>query len=292
MPESVIADFVANFNAETTAHSDPVKGRVLLSQKRLVLAASDADKITIPLSSVFDVSVGQVSSELDGFFDSTVTVAFERSGNRYVASVSADEGKVDKFSTLLFRTILDGNDVTIRHPARVGGRVTDRGFVAAKLSLESGRVQFNARGETVEVDPGNVTGFDRGNREIGGTDRPVLKIRQIEDGRATMTLVATESSRKMSVLGRYIRVEYSELLSQIRDIDLSTGEKEILVALYSGAGKQGVSLPTIVDESPQQVTMTLNHLREDGLVTDTDSGTQLTPMGRVVVSNHLEDVNV
>jgi ribosomal protein S19E (S16A) len=37
--------------------------------------------------------------------------------------------------------------------------------------------------------------------------------------------------------------------------------------------------------------MTLNRLQEDGLVADTDEGTTLTPKGRVVVSNHLEDVN-
>lgn len=291
MSESVIADFVATFNAETTARGEPIKGRVLLSRKRLVLAASDAEKITIPVSAIFDVGVGHVPPDLGEFFDSTVTVAFERGGNRYVACVSADGETVDKFSTVLFKATLNDTEVTVKHPARVGGQVIDREFVAAKLAVESGRVRFDTGANPLDIRLVNVTGFDRGHREIAGADRPVLEVRHMEDGRSTMTLVGTDSSRKMSILGRYIRLEYSELMTELRDVDLSTEEKEILVALYSGAGTDGVSLPTIVDTEPQHVTLTLNRLREDGLVADTDEGTRLTPKGRVVVSNHLEDVN-
>jgi len=291
MSESVVADFVAQFNAEHTARRDPVKGRVLLSQKRLVLAASDSDKITIPLSAVFDVAVGHVPPGLGDFFDSTVTVAFERSGNRYVACISADEAKVDKFSTVLFKAILNGSDASVKHPARVGGRVTDRAFTPTKLSVERGIVRFVADEHAVEIRLGNVTGFDRNTREVAGADRPVLEIRHMENGQSTVTMAATDSSRTLSILGRYIRLEYSELMADLEDIDLSTDETEILVALYSGAGTEGISLPAIVDEDPQQVTMALNSLREDGLLADTDEGTTLTPKGRVVVSNHLEDVN-
>ncbi len=291
MSESVIADFVASFDAEHTARSQPAKGRVLLSRKRLVLAATDAAQITIPLSSVLDVAVGHVPPELGDFFDSTVTVAFERSGNRYVACISADEDKIEKFSTVLFKAILNGTDATIKHPARVGGRVTEAEFAPAKLSVERGTVTFATGEESVEIALANVTGFGRGRREIAGADRPVLEIRHMENGRSTMTMAATDSSRDLSILGRYIRLEYADLMADLTEIDLSHGEKEILVALYSGAGTGGVSLATIVDEDPQQVTMTLNRLQEDGLVADTDAGTSLTPKGRVVVSNHLEDVN-
>jgi helix-turn-helix protein len=291
MSESVIADFVASFNAEHTARGEPAKGRVLLSQKRLVLAATDAAKITIPLSSVLDVAVGHVPPELGDFFDSTVTVAFERSGDRYVACVSADEDKVEKFSTVLFKAILNGTDATIKHPARVGGRVTEAEFVPAKLSVERGTVQFATGSESVGIALANITGIGRGRREIAGSDRPILEIRHMENGQSTMTMAATDSSRELSILGRYIRLEYAELIADLADIDISNGEKEILVALYSGAGTEGVALPAIVDEDPQQVTMTLNRLQEDGLVADTDEGTTLTPKGRVIVSNHLEDVN-
>ena len=59
MSESVVADFVGTFNSEASVRQEPVKGRILLSERRLVLAA-DEGKVTIPLSSIFDVSVGTV----------------------------------------------------------------------------------------------------------------------------------------------------------------------------------------------------------------------------------------
>jgi len=291
MSESVIADFVARFNAESTARGKPVKGRVLLSQKRLVLAANDEERATIPLSSVFDIAVGQVPEDLGGFFDSTVTVAFERSGTRYVAAVEADDEKIEKFATVLFKAILNGTDVTVKHPARVGGRTTDAEFVPAKLYLRPRSVRFERAEGGLEIGLSTVTEFGRSDREVAGSKRPVLEVRHMGGGESTMTLVATDSTRKMSILGRYLRLEYSEVLAELEDIEVTTDEKELLVALYSGAGTQGISLTDILDRDPSKVTMLLNGLADDDLVVDSEEGTRLTPKGQVVVSNHLGDVN-
>lgn len=292
MSESVIADFVAKFNSENTPRGEPITGRVLLSQKRLVLAANDSTKVTIPLSSVFDIAVGHIPPDLGEFFDSTVTVAFERNGNRYVAVVEAGDEKIDKFSTVMFKAILNGTEMTIKHPARVGGRVTDEAFTPAKLFVRPRQVRLKNGSSAVEIGLSRVTEFDRSDRRIGGATRPVLQVRHMADGQSMMTLAATESPRKMSILGRYLRLEYSELTNELRDLDITTDEKEILVALYSGAGQQGVSLANIVDKDPSQVTMLLNELEEDELVADSSAGTTLTPKGQVVVSTYLEDVNV
>lgn len=291
MSESVIADFVATFNAENTRRDGPTKGRVLLSQKRLVLAATDESRMTIPLSTVFDIAVGHVPAELGDFFDATVTVAFERNGNRYAAAIEAGEETVEKFSTVLFKAILNGTDMTVKHPARVGGRVTDQEFAPAKLSLKPKAVRFTRESGPLDIRLSTVTEFSRSNREIAGSTRPVLQVRHMDGGQSTMTMAATDSPRKMSILGRYLRLEYSDLMAELNDIEISTDEKQILVAIYSGAGSDGISLPTIVDKNPQEVTMLLNRLQEAELVIDTGGGTKLTPKGQIVVSNHLEDVN-
>ncbi len=291
MSESVIADFVAKFNSESSSRGEPVKGRVLLSQKRLVLAANDDNKVTIPLSTIFDVAVGHIPPDLGDFFDSTVTVAFERDGNRYVAVIEADDETIDKFSTVLFKTILNGTGMTIKHPARVGGRVTDEEFMPAKLFVYPREVRFRTSNGQLAIGLSTVTEFDRSDRKVGGKTRPVLEVRHMKEGQSMMTLAATDSPQKMSILGRYLRLEYSELTSELRDIEISDDEKEILVALYSGAGEQGVSLAKIVDKDSSKVTMMLNKLEEDELVVDSPNGTQLTPKGQVVVSKYLEDVN-
>lgn len=291
MSESVIADFVAKFNSESTARGEPVKGRVLLSQKRLVLAHNNEEKATIPLSSIFDIAVGQVPEDLGDFFDSTVTIAFEHDDHRHVAVVEAGEEKIDKFSTVLFKAVLNGTEMTVKHPARLGGRVTDAEYKPAKLFLQPRTVRFKNSSETIDIGLSTITGFDRSSRKIGGAKRPVIEVRHMYQGQSTMTMAATESPRKMSILGRYLRLEYSELMSELKDVDLSEGKKEVLVALYSGAGKQGLSLANVVGKDSSEVTMLLNQLEDDSLVVDSKDGTKLTPKGRVVVSNHLEDVN-
>jgi helix-turn-helix protein len=291
MSESVIADFVGKFNAETSARGEPTTGRVLLSQKRLVLAADGDNRLTIPLSSIFDVAVGHVPPDLGDFFDSTVTIAFERSGSRYVAAVEAGEDKIEKFSTVLFKALLNGTQMTVKHPARRGGRVTDAEFFPASLTLEPQTVSFANDERSVSIDLANVTDFDRATREIGGGRRPVLVVRHMDAGQSLMTLAATKSARKMSILGRYLRLEYGDLMADLGDVELTDDKTEILVALYSGADAGGVSLATVLDMEASQVTMLLNTLEDDELVADGADGTELTPKGQIVVSNHLEDVN-
>lgn len=288
MSESIIADFVATFNSEASARAEPVKGRILLSEKRLVLAA-DEGKVTIPLSSIFDVAVGQVPEDLGDFFRSTVTVAFEKGGNRMVAAVEADDDKVEKFTTVLFKAVLNGTDVTVKHPARVGGRVTGEEFAPAKLFLKPDTVRFRRADDAVDVDLSTISDFERASREINGSDRAVLAVRHLSDGQATLSLVAMDSPRKMSILGRYLRLEYSDLMADLKDVTLSEEQVELLVAVYSTG--PGVSLANVLDMESSQLTMVLNDLREDELVVDSEDGPTLTPKGRVVVSNHLEDVN-
>lgn len=291
MSESVIADFVGKFNAETTARGEPITGRILLSQKRLVLAADGDHRLQIPLSSIFDVAVGHVPPDLGDFFDSTVTVAFERNDRRYVAAIEADEDKIQKFSPVLFKAILNGTDVTVQHPARRGGRVTNAEFVAARMYVQPRTVEFKNDQQTVRVDLGNVTAFDRATREIGDSTRPVLVVRHMVDGQALTTLAATPSARKLSVLGRYLRLEYSDLTAELSDVELTTDKTEVLVAVYSGAGAQGISLADVLDMDSSQVTMVLNDLEADDLLATADGDIELTPKGQIVVSNHLQDVN-
>jgi helix-turn-helix protein len=291
MSESVIADFVAKFNSDRLRRADPIKGRILLSEKRLVLAVNDNDKLTIPLNSIFDIAVGHVPEELDGFFDATVTVAFERNDRQFVAVIEDDDETVQKFSNVLFKAILNGIQMTIKHPARVGGRVMDTEFEPAKLFLKPRKVEFKNPDRIVEVKLSAVTEFSREEREIAGAKRPVLEVRHMPQGESLLTQVATDSSRKMSILGRYLRLEYSDLMGELKDIELSKDEKEILVAIYSGAGGEGMSLPQILGKDPSKVTLMLNTLEEDELVVDSADRTKLTPKGQVLVNRHLEDVN-
>jgi len=291
MSESIIADFVGKFNAEVLTRAEPVKGRVLLSQKRLVLAAKEDDKLTIPLSSIFDVAVGHIPPDLGDFFDSTVTVAFERGNARHVAVVEADDDKISKFSTVLFKAILNGTETTVKERARVGGRVTNDEYTTAKLFLKPGTVEFRKPGGSFEVSLKTVTDFQRSTREIAGSNRPALNFRHMKDGTAITTEAAMASPRKMSILGRFLRLEYSDLMQEIQDVELTSDKTEILVAMYSTGDLDGMPLANIVSAEASEVTMLLQDMEDEGLLQDSADGPTLTPTGEVVASRHLEDVN-
>ena len=290
MSESIIADFVGSFNSEKSARAEPIKGRILLSQKRLVLA-SDKGKTQIPLSSIYDVAVGQVPDELGDFFNSTVTVAFERNDNRFVAAIEAEDDTIEKFNSVLFKVLLNGTESTVKHPARIGGRVTGAEFTPAKLFLQPREIEFRRSENSFRIKLSTVTGFERLTRDIAGSNRPVLAVKHNQGGQSILSLAALPSSRKMNVLGRYLRREYREVMEEIRDIELSDAETEILVAIYSAGDMDGLPLASILDREASEVEMLRGQMESKGLVVDGEDGLQLTPAGRVVVNNHMEDIN-
>jgi helix-turn-helix protein len=283
MSETAIADFVARFSLDTFDSPDPVKGRIVLSRKRLVLATSDS-KTTIPLSAIFDVNLGQVPNELESFFQDTITIAYRRDDRRRTAVVEAGSEEVSRFKTVLFKAELNGTPVKAKHPARVGGRVTNSSFQSAKLKIEPGKVRF-AGSNPVTVDLANVTHFQKADRDIG----PVLVVRHAEEGQSVTSEFCLDSDRKLNLLGRYLRLEYSELAKEAEDVSTSEDEMEALVAIYSGARSGDLAGTLGVDSS--RVTMLLNDLREKGLIDEGEKGLSLTASGQLLVSDRIESVN-
>src|SRR6056297_242373 len=176
MSEKVIADFVARFSLDTFDSPEPVKGRIVLSQKRLVLASGDS-KTTVPLSAIFDINVGHVPGDLESFFQDTITIAYREDGKRRIAVIEAGDEEVSRFKTVLFKAQLGGTEARIMHPARVGGRVTNESFRPAELTIEPGKVEF-VSDDPLTVDLSNVTYFRKEDREAGS----VVVVRHAEEG--------------------------------------------------------------------------------------------------------------
>ncbi|WP_135829029.1 CheF family chemotaxis protein [Halorussus halobius] len=283
MSEKVIADFVARFSLDTFESPEPVKGRIVLSPKRLVLATGGS-KTTVPLSKLFDVNVGHVPSDYETFFQDTMTLAFRDDGARRVAVIEAGSEEVSRFKTVLFKATLNGTQARVKHPARVGGRVTDASFRPAKLGIEPGTVRFSGD-DPVVVELASVTYFRKQRRDIG----PVVLVRHAEQGQAVTSEVVIGSERRLNLLGRYLRLEYSELAEEVEDVTTSETEMEALVAIYSGARSGDLAGTLGLDSS--RVTMLLNDLREKSLVDEGEKGVSLTARGRLLVSDRIESVN-
>ncbi|OYR55869.1 CheF family chemotaxis protein [Halorubrum halodurans] len=288
MEESVVADFVGRVHASDVGDDEPVRGRVLLSQRRLVLATADA-RTTIPLSRVFDVVVGTVPGDLKSFFSDSVTVAYERGGTRSTALVEGEPDDMDRFTRLLFTALLRDVTVTVRHPAKVGGRVTDATDRKASVSPSAGSIGFVGCDEPFSVDLSTVIDYDRTARTLAGTRRPALVFRHVPEDRTVTSIVTVPDERTLNVLGRYIRLEYEEVRTEIEELDPTEEELEVLVSIYSAGGEASVS--QVVTGDATRTSMILDSLRESGLVVDGEAGAALTRKGRMVVTTYLESVN-
>lgn len=290
MPESTIADFVGRFLPDSNATSaGPSAGRIVLSPKRLVLASGDGRK-TIPLAEIFDVVVGQVPTDMAEYFDDTVAIAYSTGADRRTAIVEADAEDVTRFTNVLFRALLQGATVRVKHPARIGGRYTDVDAEKASLRLGDREVSFEGTDPRLRIALSSVTYFEKTDRTINGRTRPALNVQYTTDGEAITAEVVMGSTRLMNILGRFLRLEYSNLLQAVREMDVSAGEMEVLVAIYSSAGD--VDLAGVLGRDSSALTMLLNSLEEKRLVTSTEAGTSLTSMGRLAVSDGIEDVNL
>ena len=287
---SVLADFPGRFSVAGSERDGPAEGRIVLGEDRLVLAASEDDRVTIPLSAVFDVASGNEAAMLDAIPGTPVTVAYENETSRTTAVVAAEEATIGKFTTVLFKALLNGTRVTLQHPAKVGGRVLDTAFKGGLLTLKSGGVVFDTDEGPVTIPLSSIVDFDRETRAVDGTDRPVLVVSHMDTGEALTTLAATDSPRKLSILGRYLRQTYDTVLESLQQLSLSEPETETLATLYS-AGDMDVSLTSVLEKKPQTVKRILHALHQKGLIESGGNAPVLTAKGQIVVNQYLERVN-
>jgi len=287
---TVLADFAAYLAVERDDWDTPTRGRVILEESQLVLVAGEGDRLTVPVRSIFDVSVETLPRVFDSMPGRPVTVAYREGSTRAAVAVAADEETVSKFTTVLFKMLLNGTPVTVRHPAKVGGRVVDSAFRGGLLSVTTSAVEFETEEGPVTVPLRSVIDFDRETRDVNGEDRPVLVASHMDNGEALGTVAAMDSARKLSILGRYLRRHYQQVLASLEDIQLSDPETETLATIYS-TGDMAVSLTSVLNEDASTVRRLLHALHEKGLVASEDGNPVLTAKGRIVVTQYLERVN-
>ncbi|MFC7203975.1 CheF family chemotaxis protein [Haloferax namakaokahaiae] len=298
--EAIVVDFVASFVAGGSTAFEPVKGRVLMSQRRLILATGKS-KNAIPITSIFDIAVGQVPPEVEDFFDYTVMVGYITGRQRRTTVIGGDRETIEKFSLYLFRAALNGSQATVKHPARVGGRVMDTEPHESGLHLDYEAVTFpddegplTENGEPFHIDLASVIFFEVLERTNDDEQKKlVLSVQHVEQGQTVTSEISLKSRRKMNILGRYLRLVYHWIKSDVRNIEVTEQELEVLVGLYS-AGEMAaeVDFSELLGVEQEVLDAKLETLHDEGLIGDDELPTSLTPQGRFVVNEEIEDVNV
>ena len=290
--ERPVVDFVASFIAGGNGPYVPLRGRVVMSSRRLVLVNAAA-RTNIPFGAIDDIAIGRVPGSVADLFDDTILVGYATGeGERRTAIVGADTEHVDRFAGLLYRALLEGQDVTVRYATRVGGRLRDDTPIrscSVGLDVDTSTLAFEEAEEdgwreTIQADEvGYVRWVDR---TIGGDTHTVLSVEHVEDGAALTTEVWMRSPRRLNVLGRYLRQEFATAAVDASTVDVDENDLEVLVAIHT--------LGEDADEmirGDETMSARCDSLVDQGMVEDGPTGLQATAKGHVLLNRHFEDVN-
>jgi hypothetical protein len=255
-------------------------GRILLSNRRLVLASSNG-KRTIPLTSVGSLDgrtdVNQLVAKVSGYVSLRLT-------DGDVVLVSAEDS--ESFERLLYRALLDRRVVLVRHPAVEGGVVTDAEWKKGRLKIDEGAVALAvADGSFVEIDLDDIGSMEANERSVEEEKRRVLEVEHSEDGTSVQTYVSG-SSRRCSILETLLRK--GESRSEV-GVDLSERQNEVLMALYSGVSP--FEIPDFLGMDVDEVESVFDRLIELDVIEEirTRREVALNARGRNIASEAMND---
>lgn len=254
-------------------------GRILLSDKRLVLVRSEG-KHTVPLSAVTGVKArndpetapGSSSGYLSLQAGSDVTLVATRN--------------LEAFERDLYDALLDGEQVRAKHPAVAGGVVQDAGWEGGRVSASGSRIDLAiASGTFVEIPLDDVGRVGRSEATIDGARRRVVEVEHGDDGTSVETHV-TGTLRTASLLESFLRRGVDQ---SAPDVDLGEAELQVLMALYSGVSP--FEIPDFVDMDVDEVEAVYERLVEEEVLEPvrTRREVQLEARGRSIAAEEVGD---
>jgi helix-turn-helix protein len=256
-------------------------GRILLSNKRLVLATNEG-KRTIALSKLSSVTASQMNQQL-AQVDSYVKLQAGR--DVWLVSTKAEE-----FEDELYSTLLDQIVVLAKHPAVKGGVVQDGGWEKARFKIDDeAEDTINlaiSSGTFVELDIDDVGTVAVKEKTIRGDERPMLEVEHTIDGTSVETHLSG-SPRHVSLIEGLVR--QGEQRNAADDVDLSDDEMQVLMALYSGISP--FKIPDFVDMDIDEVEDVYNRLMDDDILEPvrTRREVQLEARGRSIAGDAIAD---
>jgi len=255
-------------------------GRILLSNKRLILARSDG-KRTVPLKQIQSLEgrndVNQLVAKVSGY------VSLQLSTDD-VLLVSAEDP--ESFERMLYRALLDRKVVLVRHPAVEGGVVTDAEWEKARLKIGEGTVDVAiADGSFVEIDLDDIGSMEANERSVKDEKRRVLEVEHSQDGTSVQTYISG-TTRRCSILKSLLRK--GESRSEI-GVDLTERQDEVLMALYSGVSP--FEIPDFLGMDVDEVEEVFDRLIELDVIEEirTRREVALNARGRNIASEAMND---
>ncbi|WP_129115121.1 CheF family chemotaxis protein [Halegenticoccus tardaugens] len=254
-------------------------GRIVLSNRRLVLAGNDGRR-TIPLASIRHLDgrhdVNQAVARVSGY----VSLRFDDD----VVLVAASDH--DEFETAVYRALLDGRVLLAKHPAVAGGVVRDSKWEKARLKVGDGTVNLALeRGAFVPLELADVGTVSVAERTVGGEKKPVVEVEHTEEGTSVQTHLSG-SERRCAILESLLRADENR---RTGELELSQSEREVLMALYTGVSP--FEIPGFLGVEVDEIEEIFERLAELEVVdvVRVRREVALRPRGRNIASEAMND---
>ena len=256
-----------------------IAGRILLSNKRLILASNEG-KRTIPLKKVAGIKsrtdaakpLAKVSNYLSLQVGNDVTLVAPQNH--------------EAFEQHLFGALLDQQLVLIKHPAVEGGVVQSVDWSKGRLTVEEGEVALAiVSGEFVEIEIDDVGTVAEQDTEVRGEERLVIEVEHTVEGTAVETHISGPR-RKVNILAALLRKGEQK---NTTDVELTDEENEVLMALYSGVSP--FQIPDFVGMDVDRVEDIYDQLVEEGILEEvrTRREVSLQARGRHVATEAMDE---
>jgi hypothetical protein len=225
-------------------------GRVLLSNRRLVLAGSGG-KLTVGLSRVTGIG---------GRFDANQRIAHE---SEYIAVHLDDDvllvaGGDEEFETEFYGALVGRDRVRTRHPAIAGGVVQDTEWEDARVKVEpEGVAMATVSGAFVEIPYDDVGAVRTAERTVEGATRPILEVEHADEEGTSVETYFTGEARQCSILATVFGRSEEHVETSI---ELDETDEQVLMALYSGVSP--FDIPDFLGLDPDTVEELFEELIE------------------------------
>lgn len=232
------------------------EGRILLSNKRLILAGGDG-KRTIPLSDIAGLSGREDATQSLAAMSNYLSLRIDED----VIVVSAQDH--EEFKLAFYTAMLDERVVMAKHPAVEGGVVQGQSWKKARLSVEPESLVATLKsGSYVELELEEISGIETEKRTVNGDKTRVIEVAHAEDS-TTVETHLTGPSRVCLFARTFLK--QGERQSET-NADLDPSEKEVLMALHSGVSP--FSIPEFIERDVDEVEEIYERFLELDLVNE------------------------
>lgn len=250
--------------------------RIILTTERIALIADEKTQIALTdidrIADRFDIN--QQSAGVSEY------VALHIADDCILVSASDHEA----FETDFYRASLDGAIVLVQHPALKGGVVQDSEWTKGRIKVSDETVRLAmADGQAVDIDRADIGDLTVEEKHVSGEERTVIQVEHSEDDISVETHLAGEEFH-----ATVLRTMLEESAEQNQaDLDLSSTEKRVIMALHSGVSS--FDIPNFVGIDVEQTEEIFDRLIELDVISVVRERTEvaLTTKGRRVAGDRM-----